>query len=118
MYWVYTMYGFSVLAIFNSILSTLDFFMERMKNYNPSFFISFGLNMFVCLLMIFIMVYGHKLNYFCKNHAACFLQIPLTLGLPIFPQIIEDEKTRFIVFVVDLMTLGSVNAFQLASMYG
>ena len=111
MYWVFTVYGFSVLAIFNSILSTLDYFIERMPDYNPNFFISFGLNIFVCFLTMFIIVYGHKLQYFCKNHFACLLQIPLTLGLPILPHVISDEKTRFIAFVLDLMTLGCVNAF-------
>lgn len=31
-YWVYVLYGFSVLSIFNSILSTLDFFIEAMPD--------------------------------------------------------------------------------------
>jgi hypothetical protein len=34
-YWVYVLYGFSVLSIFNSILSTLDFFINSMPSYNP-----------------------------------------------------------------------------------
>lgn len=117
MYYVYTLYGFSALAIFNSVLSTLDFFIERMPNNDPNFVVSFSVTIFQIITLIFIMVYGHKVSYFCMNHGACLVQIPLTLGLPILTQTLAEERMRFIAFNVLLMAIGGVNAFQQASLY-
>lgn len=118
MKWVFVVYGFSALAIFNCILSSLDFFIEQMPDYNPSFWVGLGLNLFVCVAMVFVLIYGHKLNYSFKNHGAILIQIPLTLSLPLSAQYFEDVKTRFLLYVFNMMILGAVNSLQLAAIYG
>ena len=107
---VFVVYGFSVLAIFNCILSTLDYFIEQMPGYNPSFWVGLGLNLFVCVAMIFVLVYGHHLYYSFKNHISILLQIPLTLSLPLTAYYLEDVHTRFVVYVLKMMILGGVNS--------
>ena len=110
MYWVYVLYGFSVLAIFNSILSTLDYFEKSMPDYSPEFVVDLGLNIFVTISAIFVIVYGHLLTFEVKNNFMILVQIPFTLALPLACKFIEDEKTMYIVFIASLMLLGIVNS--------
>ena len=117
MYWVYVLYGFSVLAIFNSILSTLDYFEKSMPDYSPEFVVDLGLNIFVTISAIFVIVYGHLLTFEVKNNFMILVQIPFTLALPLACKFIEDEKTMYIVFIASLMLLGIVNSLQLGSVY-
>ena len=118
MYLVFVAYGFSALAIFNTILSTLDFFIAQMPGYNPSFWVGLGLNLFVSITMIFVLVYGHLLSYGFKNHVAILLQIPLTLSLPLGAYYIEVGEGRFLAYVFNMMILGAVNSLQLTGIYG
>ena len=67
-YWIYVLYGFSVLAIFNSILSTLDYFINSMPDYSPEFVVDLGLNIFVTISAVFVIVYGHLLSFEVKNN--------------------------------------------------
>jgi hypothetical protein len=89
-YWIYVLYGFSVLSIFNSILSTLDFFIESMPDYNPQFILDLGLNLFVTISALFVIVYGYLLRFEIKNNLIILLQIPFTLGLPLICNYVED----------------------------
>lgn len=117
MYWIYVLYGFSVLAIFNSILSTLDYFKKSMPDYSPEFVVDLGLNIFVTISAIFVIVYGHLLSFEVKNNFMIIVQIPFTLALPLACKLIESEKIMFIVFIASLMLLGIVNSLQLGSVY-
>ena len=39
-YYIYLLYGFSTLATYNSVLSTLEYFIEEMPTRNPGFFVN------------------------------------------------------------------------------
>ena len=116
-YWCYVLYGFSVLAIFNSILSTLDYFINSMPSYNPSFLLDLGLNLFVAITGLFVIVYGYILSFEVKNNMMIIMQIPFTLALPLACKLLDNETTIFVVFLLCLMLLGSVNSLQLGSVY-
>lgn len=89
-----------------------------MPGYNPSFWVGLGLYLFVCIAMLFVMIYGHKLSYGFKNHGSILIQIPLTLLLPISAQYFEDVQTRFLLYIFNMMILGAVNSLQLVAIYG
>jgi hypothetical protein len=110
-------YGFSVLSIFNSILSTLDYFINSMPSYNPSFILDLGLNLFVAFTGLFVIVYGYVLSFEVKNNVCILMQIPLTLALPLACKFFDNENVIFVVFLICLMLLGSVNSLQLGSVY-
>lgn len=65
-----------------------------------------------------IMLKGHKISFRIKNNLMTLISIPLALALPLLSQFIDSEKTRFALFIVNLMLIGMVNSFQQASVYG
>ena len=72
-YYIYLLYGFSLLVVFNSILSTLTYFINQMPGYSPSFVVSFGFNLLVMLMLVFIMVRGHLIAFKVKNNLMLLL---------------------------------------------
>jgi hypothetical protein len=118
MYWTYVVYGIAVLGAYNCILSSLDYFIEQMPGYNPSFWVGLGLNFMVCFAMSFVMVYGGLCSFSCRNHVMQLLQVPLTLSLPIFANFLKTPKHRFIAYVINMNVIGGVNSVQNASLYG
>ena len=83
LYWIYVMYGFAMLIIFNAVLSTLDYFIKSMPNHKPSFFVSFGFNLLVMLFLGVVILKGHLIPFKIKNNFMMFLSIPLALALPL-----------------------------------
>lgn len=81
MYWVYVMYGFSVLSIFNAFLSCLDYFIAQMGDYNPTFYLTLGLNTFVIIMMYFGILYGKYFSFTFRNNVMILIQIPITIGV-------------------------------------
>lgn len=106
------------MSIFNTIISALDFLILKMPGYDPSFWVGFGWNTLGIVTMIFVILYAHKCNYFCKNHLTIVLQIPLTLSIPILANYLQLTSSRFYAYVLNMMVLGCINALQLTAIYG
>ena len=119
-YYVYLMYGFGCLLGFNTILTTLQYFMDSMKHHSPSFFVSFGFNALIVIMLIIIIFTGHKLKFSTKNNLMMFFSSPFLFLLPITCEYIPDdyENTKFFLFLIILMILGFFCAYQQAALYG
>jgi len=110
MYWVYVAYGFSSLAMYNTLLSTIDFFIKQMPDHNPSFFLGLGFNLLVGFTAVFVMVYGHYLAFTFKNNISILIQIPFSIALPLSSNFLKNANSRFIAFIFIMMALGAVNS--------
>lgn len=108
MYWVYVAYGFSSLAMYNTLLSTIDFFIKQMPDHNPSFFLGIGFNLLVVFIAVFVMVYGHHLSFTFKNNISILIQIPFSIALPFTCTYFQNTDSRFIAFIFIMMALGAV----------
>ena len=111
MYYVYLMYGWSCLVLFNAVLSTLDFFIKSMPDYSPEFMVSFGFNLFVLLMLLIIIVKGHKLPFEVKNNLMNVLSVPLAIVLPLVCYHASSQKVRYTAFILILMLIGLINSF-------
>lgn len=110
-YYVYIVYGFSCLILFNSVLSTLQFFIDAMPDYNPSFVVSFGFNLFVLLMLVVVMFKGRNISFRVKNNLMSFISVPLAIALPLLAELIKEQSTRYVLFLVLLMLIGIFNSF-------
>ena len=117
MYWVYVIYGFSVLSNFNAILSTLDFLIKAMPGHNPAFYVGFGMQLFVCVSMIFVIVYGHLFPFYLKNNLMILIQIPILLMIPLGTKIFESSDDRFACYVTSMLLLGLFMSWTNCSVY-
>jgi len=105
---IYTFYGFSAMSMYNTILSTLDFYIARMPGYNPDFVFSFVLTVLVIFCAFFVILYSYKLNFYVKNNLVILLEIPITLGLPLLNEYVGTSKGRFISFIIVNMLISAV----------
>jgi hypothetical protein len=117
-YYVYTFYGFSYLVVFNSCLSTLQFFIDKLPDYHPSFDISFGFDFFLIFALICVVAKGHLISFKVKQNLMNLLNIPLVIALPIVCQYFDNQATRYYCFLAILITIGVLNAFPQGSVYG
>ena len=111
-------YGFAMLIIFNSVLSTIDYFIKSMPDYQPSFFVSFGFNLLVMVFLGIVILRGYKLPFAVKNNLMMFVSIPLALLMPLTSEYVEKQSQKFTLFVLLLVVIGMVNSFQQGSLYG
>jgi len=57
-YWISFLYGMAILAPFNAVLSTLDFFESETPNYPISFVISFAINGLMVIVVLLCLAYS------------------------------------------------------------
>ena len=81
-YLVYFIYGFGTLMSFNGVLSTLDFFNEKMPKDNPNFIVTFGFNLLIVFMIGFLILFGEQVAFKYKMNLTMFLSIPLVILLP------------------------------------
>ena len=112
-YWVSFIYGIAILAPWNAILSTLDFFAYSMPNYPIQFVVSFAINgvmVIVVLLSIAYQEYGsHALKI---NGVFCATSLLLIL-LPLWVQFTLQsfgELACFWLTCLAMVVLGAITA--------
>lgn len=110
MYYIYVLYGFASLSVFNCLLSTLDFFSRVMPGHNPSFVLSFVLSVLVIFSTFFVILYAHKLDFYFKNNCCILINIPILLSVPILSNYLETSDQRFTAFNILLMVLSVISA--------
>ena len=82
-YWVCLIYGLAVMAPFNAVLSTQDFFAQRMPGYPIEFVLSFAINGVIFFVILFVIAYpergshGWKLNVMFGLTSMILLLIPV-----------------------------------------
>lgn len=116
-YCIYVAYGFSSLAGFNAILSTLDFLIESMPGYSPAFFVGWGTSLLTILAQALIMVYGHKLSFLVKNNVMIFFSMVLFVMMPLSCTVFDDAKSRFYSFMLIIIAFGLFNALQRGALF-
>jgi hypothetical protein len=89
-----------------------------MKDYQPAFILSFGLNLFVVVFLSLAMLRGYLVSFKIKNNLMIFLLIPITLMIPFSAQYELSETTKYYTFVGLLCLVGIFNAFSQGSIYG
>ena len=78
------LYGFSALSVFNTVLSTLDYFIKVMPGYRPDFVCSFGVSVLAIFSTMVVILYAHKIRFPLKNNLVILIRIPFTIAIPIF----------------------------------
>ena len=68
LFMVYMLYGFAALSVFNSVLSTLDYFIRVMPGYRPDFVCTFGLSVLAIFSILAVILYAHKIKFPLKNN--------------------------------------------------
>jgi hypothetical protein len=82
-YWISFLYGMAILAPFNAILSTLDFFESETPNYPITFVISFAINGVMVVVVLLCIAYSEvgsnkiKINLMFAITALLLLVIPI-----------------------------------------
>ena len=92
MYWVSFLYGMAILAPFNAVLSTLDFFSAETPDYPISFVISFAINGVMVIVVLFCIAYSEL----GSNKVKINLMFALTaLLLIVLPLLVEQSRVLF-----------------------
>ena len=82
-YWISFLYGAAILAPFNAILSTLDFFESQTPNYPITFVISFAINGVMVVVVLLCIAYSEvgsnkiKINLMFGLTALLLVLIPI-----------------------------------------
>lgn len=116
-YWIFVVYGFSILLNYNAVISTLDFLNKAMPGHNPSFFVGMGLQLFVALTVLFVIIYGHLVKFHIKNNLMILIQIPISLMIPLSVKMSESSDVRFYIFIASALALGLFNSWQNCAVY-
>ena len=116
-YWVYVLYGFSSLAAFNVVLSTLAFFVKKMPGYSPDFFVGFFWSVLMVFSSLLVVIYGYKLTWGFKNNVVILWLVPICLCLPIFSEYMPSSASKFGAYSVLLITISVSNSLQICSIY-
>ena len=109
---MYLAYGFAMLANFNSIISTLGFYTSEMPNEHPSFYVNFGYGLCIVIFVCVVILKGYLIPYPVKHHLMILLSIPLAISLPLAVKKIENEQSKLDAFLLILILIGFLNAFQ------
>ena len=110
MYWIYVFYGFSGLGVFSTVVSSLDYLIQEMPGHSPSFFVGIALNLFVGIMQVFVIVYGHLVHFKIKNNLMILIQIPMTLLVPLGCVYFDTPDARFYCFAALMVSIGAVNS--------
>ena len=88
-----------------------------MPNDNPNFSVTFGYNLLVVFMIVFLIFYGNLIPFKYCNNLTMFLVFPLTILLPYSSQYLQ-MKLRKTAFLVILMAMGFLASFQQYAIYG
>ena len=71
---IYTVYGFSALCTFNTILCSLEYFMQEMPEYKIGIYVSFCFNALECFCLLLYFIWGSSYQYAVKNNMSILIQ--------------------------------------------
>jgi len=77
-------YGVCIIAPWNAILSTLEFFVVSMPNYPISFVVSFAINGIVVFVVLICMAYSEKGSHALKVNFIFAVTAIVLLLVPFF----------------------------------
>jgi heme/copper-type cytochrome/quinol oxidase subunit 4 len=108
-------YGVAILAPWNAVLSTLDFFTLQMPHYPISFVVSFAINGVMVLVVTLCLAYPEKGSHAVKVNGIFFVTSIILLLLPFWVVWTDQafgEKTCFWLTCFLLAVIGSITAIS------
>jgi hypothetical protein len=112
-YRVSFVYGVAVLAPWNAVLSTLDFFTASTPNYPISFVVSFAINGVMVVVVLLCIAYPEKGTHCVKVNLTFFLTGLCLILLPLWVNFTKTnfgETCCFWLTVASLVLLGAMTA--------
>lgn len=82
-YWVSFIYGLSIIAPWNAILSTLDFFAASTPDYPITFVVSFAINGVMVVVVLLCIAYSDRGTHAAKINMTFLLTALLLVLLPV-----------------------------------
>jgi len=79
-YFVFLLYGIGTLLPWNSVLTSFDYFDDKMPAYSVIFVFPAAINCLTCVVMFFVVLFGRKIHLNIRI-GVCFL---VTAGITIF----------------------------------
>jgi len=109
-YWVSFFYGVAVMAPWNAVLSTLDFFENATPNYPISFVVTFGINGVMVVCVVIAIAYQEKGSHASKVNLIFFLTSFLLILLPLVVTLTKDRVGELACFWIILLMLSFIGA--------
>jgi hypothetical protein len=111
-YWVSFIYGLSIIAPWNAILSTLDFFAASTPDYPITFVVSFAVNGVMVLIVLLCIAYSDRGSHILKINITFFVTAVLLVLLPVTVDLSMqyNQSVCFWVTCVYMVLLGSLTA--------
>jgi hypothetical protein len=120
-YWVCLIYGLAVLAPFNAVLSTQDFFAAKMPGYPIEFVLSFAINGVIFLVVIIAIAYPEKGSHGWKINTMFGLTSLILVLIPFVTILTSHFYGAAVCFWATcalLVILGVVTAISQAAFFG
>ena len=114
-YWISFLYGAAILAPFNAILSTLDFFQIQTPNYPITFVISFAINGVMVIVVLLCIAYSEIGSNKIKINLMFGLTALLLVAIPILVQQSKlwfGELACFWITVTLMIIMGVLTAIS------
>ena len=111
-YKVYIIYGINFLLMFNTVLSSLQYFIDTLPDYRPNFILGWFINISIMATMIIISKYGHKISFIIKVNFMSLMSIVVLMALVQSQHVIQNEAIRFWTYVFFLMLIGVILAIM------
>lgn len=112
-YRVSFIYGLAILAPFNAILSTLDFFESETPNYPITFIISFAINGVMVIVVLLCIAYSEIGSNKIKINLIFALTALLLFAIPIIVRYSREsfgELACFWITVILMVVMGVLTA--------
>ncbi len=114
-YMISFVYGMAILAPFNAILSTLDFFNNETPNYPISFVISFAINGVMVVVVLICLAYSEVGSNSVKINLTFAITAVLLMALPLLVSWSREKFSESVCFWLTVALLAMLGAFTAVS---